>query len=110
MRAAVPPDILHILQVGIFKYVIEELFEEKKLLKDKRRKRINDTGEESVYDSNKDTTGKSEIFFVFTKKYMKYFDNLAAGYGRFLSHQCEKNLPRTYFPDGICNNARKTGN
>jgi hypothetical protein len=114
LRAAVAIDFLHVIQEGWHIRCLEGLFGAKrvymKVQKKNAKKRavagIKEQG--SVYNAADDEDDRSN-WAVFTERQKKKFDWTAMKYGRSLQHQSDSDLPRCYFPSGICNNARKAG-
>ena len=86
-------DILHCLQQGLFVYAHQALFERKQA----RSSQTNATIDFSARN-------------VFTKSYTKYFEELALKYGFYLSHQCDRDLPRTYIQSAYTSTSRKNAN
>lgn len=89
-------DVMHCLQQGLHQYVIEMLFLQKKF--------------KNITDQNENTN--DEILYsthsVFTDAYSKEFDAITKNYGKLLTHQSDRELPRTYFQTNYTSTTRKT--
>ncbi len=81
LYGALCPDILHCIKHGLFNYALLALFD---------RKAAKKSTEEEDNDDVKFTKKN-----VFTEQYSKYFNELAKKYGYLLSHQSDRELPRT---------------
>ena len=94
-------DILHCLQHGLFVYAHQELFSSKQA-KSNKKQTLNDSEDLLQTDfGNKN---------VFSKLYNKRFENLASKYGYYLSHQSDRDLPRTHLYSNYTTTTRKTAN
>ena len=94
-------DILHCLQLGLFKYFLDKIFDQNKESKASQKKR---TGE--ILDVSDITYTQ---FKVFSPVYSKKFDKLVKKYGKMLSRQSDRDLPRTNVNTDIQSNAKKNG-
>jgi Plavaka transposase len=118
LNGSVPADMLHTFQLGIYIYVLDGLFGEKKasIVAQKKRKRVVRQREREQQDSDHsdesdsatiNTQGKnlntSEMSTrnIFNAAECDRFDASARQYGKLLSRQSDRNLPRCNFPSGI---------
>ena len=111
---ASPSEILHYIQKGLHPYALESLFGQKKLgvkgAKKQKQMRENESlppSEPVIFEPI-----DQELLTAhgcFSPKVCKEFDKIAKIYGRYLQHQSDHNIPRTYFPQGITNNTKKNG-
>ena len=95
LYGAVCADILHCLQHGLFMYAHQALFDHKTAKKNTEEGDI-----EPIY-SNRN---------VFSKSYSKHFEALTLRYGKLLSHQSDRDLPRTYISTNYTTTTRKNAN
>jgi hypothetical protein len=90
LYGALCPDILHCIKHGLYNYALLALFDRK---------------------TAKDCTDLDEITFsnrnVFTQNYSKHFDELTKRYGYLLSHQSDRELPRTHINTNYTTITRK---
>jgi hypothetical protein len=93
LYGALCPDILHCIKHGLYNYALLALFDRK---------------------SAKNTEDPDEIEFsnknVFTQNYSKHFDELCKRYGLLLSHQSDRELPRTHVNTNYTTTTRKNAN
>ena len=118
LNGSVPADMLHTFQLGIYIYVLEGLFGEKKasVVAQKKRKRVVRQREREQQESDQSdasdsatitTQGKnlntSEMSTrnIFNAAECDRFDASVRQYGKLLSRQSDRNLPRCSFPGGI---------
>jgi hypothetical protein len=114
-------EVLHCMQQGIFEYAIKILFEQKKKKKKRKRKYDNDTDSEASNIESEDDDDDSQSNYrpmtkselstrkVFSDAYRSRFESLCKKYGKILSHQSDRNLPRTYFNTEYTTITRKNG-
>ena len=90
LYGALCPDILHCIKHGLYNYALLALFDRK---------------------TAKECTDLDEITFsnrnVFTQNYSKHFDELSKRYGYLLSHQSDRELPRTHINTNYTTITRK---
>ena len=120
LNGSVPADMLHTFQLGIYIYVLEVLFEEKKasVVAKKKRKRDakqrekeeqeeeferSDESDSATVTTQGQNLNASEMSTrnVFNPAECDQFDNIARKSGRLLSRQSDRNLPRCFFPSGV---------
>ena len=94
-------DILHCLQHGLFNYALQALFDSKAAKRSTTITDENDNEDEPVEFSSKN---------VFSQNYSKHFDDLAKQYGLYLSHQSDRDLPRTHINTNYTTITRKNAN
>ena len=91
-----PFDSLHTVKHGMIQMAIEQLVAQKK---QKKNASSLSAAEKNLQKRN----------CVFSDSQKKVVDELSKFYGRTLTHQSDCNLPRTFFPQGICSNTKKAG-
>jgi hypothetical protein len=96
-------DILHCIQLGLFKYFFDKLFDQNKESKVSKKLRKNNTELMDVPDIIYNQ------FKVFSATYSKEFNKLVKKYGKMLSRQSDRDLPRTNVNTDIQSNAKKNG-
>ena len=87
-------DVMHCLQHGLFMYLINMFFDQKKF----KETVTNEEGYESHLSTSRS---------VFSTGYSKHFDQLARQYGKILLHQSDRELPRTHFNTNYTSTTRK---
>jgi Plavaka transposase len=92
-------DVLHCLQHGLFNYAHQALFQ--------RRQSTNKNEIDQEDNYNENSTGCRKVF---SSKYIKRFDKLATRYGLYLSHQSDRQLPRTHIHTNYTTTTRKNAN
>lgn len=93
LHGSVPPEVLHCIQLGIHKYLITELFMEKKdrtVLLKRKFAEISTQNDEEIYDPSKNDLSNQAVF---SKKYLDKFESLCRRNGKNLSRQSDRNLP-----------------
>jgi hypothetical protein len=123
LNGSVPADLLHTFQLGIYIYAIEGLFGQKKassiaLKKSRKRRKKKD----AIIHNSDDSSSQSESSIdeilkgedrsslnIFNDKECDSIDRIARLYGKKLSQQSDRNLPRTFFPNGITGDKKKNG-
>ncbi|NJO65563.1 MAG: hypothetical protein HC836_47985 [Richelia sp. RM2_1_2] len=55
------------------------------------------------------STAQKSTYNVFSNEQLNTIDDMARFYGKELTRQSHRNLPRTYFPNGITQEKKKTG-
>ena len=118
---------MHCLQHGLFQYTLNQLYGQRKERKQKRAKPVHKNkkqkrivmpvadlesdsdADSSEQDSDSEETETNEMFYqpeasenysrnkVFSQAYCKRFDACARKYGKYLSRQSDRDLPRTHF-------------
>jgi hypothetical protein len=91
-------DLMHCLQHGLFMYLIQMLFDQKKVktvLTDAEKKQ------------NRDILSNR---CAFPESYCAGFDTLCRVYGKLLMHQSDRSLSRTHFHSSYVSTARKNAN
>jgi hypothetical protein len=107
IHGATPAEILHMIQLGLHKYLIAGFFVQKKEKKKSKgsSKPSNDNANDVYVAPNPDeVTGR----FVMSDAMKIEIDVIAKTYGRMLQHQSDRNLPRTYFANGISSETKKS--
>ena len=109
IHGATPFEIVHTIQLGWHVYALLALYKQKKYRKEehkkgrKSKKRLkyhddDDLCSASVYRA--DDSNQTELN-VFSPTFSKIFDKRAKEYGQLLQDQSDRDLPRTYFAQGI---------
>lgn len=102
-------EIVHTIQFGWHMYLLNAFFLQKKIRAIQRRKntskkakraRESQVVEASVYSAT-DMEGDITALNVFDPKFSKLFDKRAKLIGKLLQQQSDRDLPRTYFSQGI---------
>ena len=118
INGATPFDIVHTWQHGWHTYTINEFFKQKKVLgakkeqaktnaaikKARKKRKASEMTDEineqaSVYSAKKGK--KTSILNVFSPDFAKTFKERALQVGKLLQHQSDRDLPRTFFAQGI---------
>lgn len=88
-------DILHCIQHGLFMYAHQALFDHKQ-----------------AKNGNNDESNHIEYSFrnVFSKRYVKRFEEISLLYGKYLAHQSDRTLPRTHINTNYTSTTRKNAN
>jgi hypothetical protein len=124
---ATPAEAMHCLQLGLYEYIIKQLFEQKKIKGNQsnqpttKKQKRNKNEEAKVSDDNLadeddfiETNWNDNIVLsrlgVFSDTYCKRFDFLARKYGCYLMHQSDRNLPRTHFNTNYTSTGYKNAN
>lgn len=106
LYGALCADILHCLHHGLFNYALQALFDRKTVKKA--------TSSNEVIDVNIDNNDDEDVLLsnknVFTQNYSKHFDELTKRYGFYLSHQSDRDLPRTHINTNYTTTTRKNAN
>ena len=97
LYGALCADILHCLQHGLFNYALQALFDRKAA----KNATTNNNEINNLQFSNKN---------VFTQNYSKHFDEITKKYGFYLSHQSDRELPRTHINTNYTTITRKNAN
>ena len=122
ITGSLPADLLHTWQLGLYIYISEGLFGSKQasiIAKTNRKRKIaamkrgdvpGETHEEKDIPQGQNLQGADvSTRNVFNPKEKDRFDNLARQYGKLLSQQADRDLPRTFFPSGITGEKKKNG-
>ena len=112
MLDACNAELLYAVEMGLHTYFLEALFgvkkdsaETKRRSKSKKRK-LDAAADDNTEKAYQGTAGEGlSTQGIFSPKVKARFDTLAKKYGKLLQHQSERNLPRTYFPQGITSNS-----
>ena len=105
LYGAICADILHCLHHGLFNYALQALFDRKAA---KKATSITKTPEADEESENEDVPLSNRN--VFTQNYSKHFDELTKKYGLYLSHQSDRDLPRTHINTNYTTITRKNAN
>jgi hypothetical protein len=97
-------DILHCIQHGLFMYAHQALFGHKEVKQSSYNTETNDNEE------NETNTIEYSFRNVFSKKYTKRFEEICLQYGKSLSHQSDRSLPRTHINTNYTTTTRKNAN
>jgi hypothetical protein len=112
-RAALPFDILHTIQLGWMMYIIEGVLNTQILSAEERKKEEKEQKQQQIkkqyYKADDDNKKKKTTWNVFSESRKKEFDVLAYLYGSCLQRQSDRNLPRTFFPTGVCGDQKRKG-
>jgi hypothetical protein len=97
-------DILHCIQHGLFMYAHQALFIHKEVKKNQKDSETN--------NNEADETNNIVYSFrnVFSKKYIKRFEEISLRIGKYLSHQSDRTLPRTNINTHYTTTTRKNAN
>ena len=98
-HGACPGELLHVLQVGMLKRLLNEFFHIRRLKADKRKSKRGDT-QQKFYHAATDAESQSNRR-LFDKELTSAFGGKALKVGEMLQKQSDRNLPRTHFPQGI---------
>lgn len=122
LNGSLPADLLHTWQLGLYIYISEGLFGSKQasaIAKTNRKRKMaavargleNDgMSKEKEIPQGQNLQGEEvSSRNVFNTKEKDRFDNLARLYGKLLSQQSDRDLPRTFFPSGITGEKKKNG-
>ena len=138
IHGATLAELLHCLQLGIYKYIIDVVFSTKQIRKRKviqevpeinnsnQKKRkvkfqaqldatfLNDTAnfnEESDEDDEYEDIDPNNLSTrnVFPVSYHERFESLCKKYGKMLEHQSDRNKPRTHFNSSYMTHTKKNG-
>lgn len=108
-------EVMHCLQHGLFLYCLNQLFGQRKEKKNKpnkthnRKRAKSNNSNTETNNSDESENGEGDDCFlpeasenysrnkVFSQVYCKHFDKCARTYGKLLSRQSDRDLPRTYF-------------
>ena len=100
IHGATPGEIVHVLQHGLIPYIFNAFARikanTKKELQDEKKNVKNNA---EVYDDPDDDTKNRRN--VFSDDVATIFEARAKATGKILQRQSDRNLPRTYFPQGI---------
>jgi len=110
--SALPFDILHTIQLGWMMYIVEGVLSTPILSRDERHreeKELRHSGAEKNYYKSKNDDNKRNKWNVFSERRKKQFDCVCKIYGYRLTRQSDRNLPRTYFPNGVCGDQKRKG-
>jgi hypothetical protein len=110
LRAAVPADFLHCVQQGMHIFALEGMFgiQRKSAASQKKKKTKKGEVVATVFVGSADADDRTTNR-VFNDNMQHWLDDLIKKYGKFLQHQSDSNLPRLYFPTGICGQQKKAG-
>ena len=109
-------ELMHCMQHGLHMYACKALFGSKKAKKGGSKKQ---NADEEVVEAGDDGLDEIEVRptheklsrnGVFSDTYCKQFDKLCRKYGKYLSRQSDRSLPRTHFNTNYTSIARKTAN
>ena len=115
VNGSVPADLLHTFQHGIYLYALDGLCSQKKTsvaykkkAQDRRPNQAftydsDDSGIDSLVAANKSSLN------IFNDKEWDAVDDCARFIGKQLSHQSDRDLPRTFFSNGITREKKKNG-
>jgi hypothetical protein len=136
---------MHCMQHGLFLYVIQSLFDQKKISKNKtkqsrkntkqgKRQRSDSYQDNEIVNNNEedDQMSLEEIFsdesgyesdddnwdnnvtlgnhYAFSESYSNQIDDITRMYGKYLMHQCDRDLPRTHFASKYTTIKKKNAN
>jgi hypothetical protein len=88
-------DLMHCLQHGLYMYLVNLLFDQKKVKTVVTNKEANETKE--ILSSR----------CAFSESYCRIFDKLSRHYGKLMMHQSDRDIPRTHFYSSYVTTARK---
>ena len=127
LNGSLPADLLHTYQLGIYTYAIEQFFKQKKanvtiIRKLKKEEKQGNTkkkvacskakndGEIYVCRNEHGALEKKHLssLLVFNKSECDKLNTMASYYGKQLSHQSDRNLPRAKFSD-LSSERKKNG-
>jgi len=108
IHGATPFEIVHTVQLGWHVYALLAFYKQKKYRKEEKgrgkkpKKKAKLTADDltaaKVYEA--DDSNQTELN-VFSPTFSKIFDKRAKEYGQYLQDQSDRDLPRTYFAQGI---------
>lgn len=116
LNGSLPADLLHTFQLGIYIYAVDGLFGEKKasvIGKNNFRRKARKLAQNTEIDVIQENDGQNlqgadkSSHNIFNQSECDYFDNLSRIYGKHLTRQSDRNLPRTFFPTGVTSDKKK---
>ena len=101
IHGATPGEIVHVIQHGLIPYIINGFFRAKASFPHEIRKenQTDDANDDEVYDKSDDDTKMRRN--VFSDDVASAFETRAKILGKIVRRQSERDLPRTYFSQGI---------
>ena len=99
IHGATPGELVHVLQLGIIPYILNTIFGAKASNFSERRAKNNSINDSEVYDQSDDNQKTRRN--VFSDDVALVFEERVKIIGKLLQHQSDRNLPTTYFSQGI---------